>query len=139
MTLSASWLDIRALSSPEFEGRETGTEGAKRAAEYIAQRMEEIGLFPAGDLTPTKERNTFIQSLPISRPHLTDIPRLEILGQDEQVVETLVYRKDFVEKRCQSAAAPPPKVRSSVSPPAPIPAHRGGIPTCSGKRISVTR
>jgi ABC-type dipeptide/oligopeptide/nickel transport system permease subunit len=89
--------DVRALSSPEFEGRETGTMGLKRSAEYIAQRMEESGLFPAGDLTPTKERNTFIQALPISRPHLTGIPRLEILGPDEQVIEALVYREDFVE------------------------------------------
>ena len=89
--------DIRALSAPEFEGRETGTVGAKRAAEYVAQRMEEIGLFPAGDLTPTKGSNSFIQSLPIARPHLTAIPRLEILGQDQQVIEALVYRKDFVE------------------------------------------
>jgi len=89
--------DIRALSSPAFEGRETGTVGVKQAADYIAQRMDEVGLFPAGDLTPTKERNTFIQSLPIPRPHLTGVPRLEILGADEQVMEALVYRKDFAE------------------------------------------
>ncbi|MCK4472750.1 MAG: ABC transporter permease subunit, partial [Anaerolineae bacterium] len=40
--------DIRVLASPEFKGRETGTPGADLAAEYIAGRMEEIGLFPAG-------------------------------------------------------------------------------------------
>ncbi len=36
--------DIRYLASDELEGRETGTEGERLAAAYIARRMEAIGL-----------------------------------------------------------------------------------------------
>jgi len=40
--------DISFLASDELEGRETGTPGALRAAEYLASRFEEIGLAPKG-------------------------------------------------------------------------------------------
>lgn len=90
--------DIVQLASPAFGGRETGTPGAEQAAQYIAARMDEIGLFPGGDRTPTKERNTYIQSLVVERPRLTGIPRLEIGGAEGQPGEPLVYRKDFVER-----------------------------------------
>lgn len=40
--------DIGFLASDELEGRETGTEGAVKAAEYIADRFKEIGLDPKG-------------------------------------------------------------------------------------------
>ena len=83
--------DIRVLASPEFEGRETGTPGAELAAQYIAARMREIGLFPAG------ENDTFLQSAPSPRFHLVEIPRLEILDRQGDVRESLVYRQDFVE------------------------------------------
>jgi ABC-type dipeptide/oligopeptide/nickel transport system permease component len=84
--------DIRVLSSPQFEGRETGTPGAKLAAQYIARRMEDIGLFPAG------ENNTFIQaSTSCSRLHLAQVPRLEILDGQGNVAESLTYRRDFAE------------------------------------------
>ena len=38
--------DIQALTQPEMAGRELGTEGNRLAAEYIARRMKEVGLFP---------------------------------------------------------------------------------------------
>lgn len=41
--------DIEYLASDELEGRETGTEGEQRAAAYIADRFESLGLQPAGD------------------------------------------------------------------------------------------
>jgi hypothetical protein len=34
---------VRTLAAPSFEGRETGTEGEKRAAEYIAARLRDAG------------------------------------------------------------------------------------------------
>lgn len=34
------------LASPEFEGRETGTEGERKAGEYIANHFQELGLPP---------------------------------------------------------------------------------------------
>jgi ABC-type dipeptide/oligopeptide/nickel transport system permease component len=81
--------DITALSSPEFSGRESGTWGAKLAAEYIASRMREIGVQPAG------ENNAYFQSIPADYFHLSQVPRLEIVGSSP--VEALVYQQDFVE------------------------------------------
>ncbi len=36
--------DIRTLASPEFAGRKPGTEGHQKAANYIVQRFESLGL-----------------------------------------------------------------------------------------------
>lgn len=81
--------DITALASSEFQGRESGTSGSTLAAEYIARRMRQVGLQPAGS------NNTYFQSTPAAFFHLTQMPRLEILGEAQ--VEPLVYRQDFVE------------------------------------------
>ncbi|HOQ97190.1 MAG TPA: ABC transporter permease subunit [Anaerolineae bacterium] len=83
--------DIEVLASPEFGGRETGTPGARAAADYIARRMEEVGLFPTGD------DNTFIQSTVQPRYHLVETPLLEILDSSGAVAEQLVHRQDFAE------------------------------------------
>jgi ABC-type dipeptide/oligopeptide/nickel transport system permease component len=81
---------IQVLTSGEFQGRETGTPGAERAAEYIAQQMEDIGLFPAG------QDGGFIQTTPCFLSHLTQTPKLEILDEQGQAVSALTYRQDFV-------------------------------------------
>lgn len=39
--------DIRILSHPDFAGRQTGSEGGRRSAEYVADRFEHLGLMPA--------------------------------------------------------------------------------------------
>ena len=83
--------DIKALGSAQFQGRETGTDGNRLAAEYLAGRMEEVGLFPAG------EGNTYLQALVNPRAHLTETPRLQIMGAEGSTPEELVYREDFVE------------------------------------------
>jgi ABC-type dipeptide/oligopeptide/nickel transport system permease component len=84
--------DIRTLASPEFQGRESGTPGAELTADYIAARMKEIGLFPAG------ENGTYFHAIPAPRAHLADVPRLEILSNiTGEVAGTLAYRQDFVE------------------------------------------
>ncbi len=49
--------DIRALAAPGLEGRLCGGPGERRASSYIAGRMKEIGLRPAGE-------NGYFQSFP---------------------------------------------------------------------------
>jgi hypothetical protein len=48
---SAEWLldQVKILSSPEMEGRASGTPGAERAAAHIAGIFREAGLRPGGD------------------------------------------------------------------------------------------
>jgi ABC-type dipeptide/oligopeptide/nickel transport system permease component len=82
---------INFLSTPELQGRETGTPGAQFTALYIAKQMEAIGLFPAGD------KDSFIQALVKPRLHLTQIPTLEILDAQGQPNSNFTYRKDYVE------------------------------------------
>ena len=41
--------DVTFLADDDLEGREVGTEGEIKAANYIAKRMKEIGLSPKGD------------------------------------------------------------------------------------------
>ena len=42
-------MDVEYLASDELEGRETGQPGARLAADFIVERMKEIGLKPMGD------------------------------------------------------------------------------------------
>lgn len=58
--------DIDYLASDELEGRETGTEGERLAAEYISKRMQTLGLEPMGE-------EDFIQQFefrPKKNPHV---------------------------------------------------------------------
>ncbi|WP_026775784.1 M28 family peptidase [Polaribacter sp. Hel_I_88] len=40
--------DVTFLASDELEGRQTGTEGEKKAATYVSKRFKELGLQPKG-------------------------------------------------------------------------------------------
>jgi len=51
--------DLAALTAPEMEGRASGTPGGDRAARYIADRLDALGLRPGGD------GGTFFQSVVI--------------------------------------------------------------------------
>ena len=42
------WADISALANDAMEGRQTGTPGYQRAADYVVSRLEGLGLKPAG-------------------------------------------------------------------------------------------
>lgn len=42
------WSHVETLASDEMEGREAGTEGYRRAAQYVAGRLAQYGLEPAG-------------------------------------------------------------------------------------------
>ena len=83
--------DIKNLSSPKIQGRETGTPGATMAAIYISYRMSEIGIFPAG------ESHTYLQHLVQPRLHLFEAPTLTILDTSGQPIKELTYKQDFTE------------------------------------------
>jgi len=83
--------DIRVLSDPVLQGRETGTPGADLAAIYIGQRMAQMGLFPAG------EHNSYYQRLIQPRVHLSGLPTLALLGDSGEVARQFAYRQDFAE------------------------------------------
>ena len=58
--------DIQILSHPDFAGRQTGTEGGRRSAEYVADRFDELGLTPAGDQRIGTQQNAWGQTGPVT-------------------------------------------------------------------------
>jgi hypothetical protein len=70
------------LSSDEMEGREVGTEGEKKAADFIVSRFKKIGLAPAGD------NNSYFQSFSRKKnnnPHGEDTGSgVEVSGKNIQ-------------------------------------------------------
>ncbi|RLC79822.1 MAG: hypothetical protein DRI61_07090, partial [Chloroflexi bacterium] len=65
---------IRTLASPEFAGREAGTEGGRKAAAYIAELLTRYHLEPAGD------DGSYFQEFPISCTHLLTTPQFIVAG-----------------------------------------------------------
>ena len=86
---AAQWLShIQYLASDELAGRETGSEGHRRAAQYIASVLKRAGLKPGGTqgyFQPVKFTSRKIveeqSSLSIIRN-----PKGESSGQEEQIV-----------------------------------------------------
>ena len=80
---------VEELVSDEYEGRLSGTEGADKAANWIAQQFRSYGLLPGGN----KENTSYFQPF--------DVPLYEVLpptslsmkhGEDSMMFE---YSKDF--------------------------------------------
>jgi hypothetical protein len=68
--LSEVRADVTYLSSDDLEGRETGTEGEKKAAEYIVGRYKELGLEGIMDIEESFYQ--FFQKTIRSNPHATE-------------------------------------------------------------------
>ena len=79
--------DIDVLASEEFRGRESGKAGATEAAEYISDRMAEIGLMPGVNSTD------YLQETSAVWAHQTGLPEMQVMDGSEP----LVYRQDFTE------------------------------------------
>ena len=79
--------DIEVLASEEFRGRESGYAGATQAAEYISDRMAEIGLMPGVN------SKDYLQEYLAVWAHLTGLPEMQIMDG----TQPLVYRQNFME------------------------------------------
>ena len=75
---TVAWWSITGdLSADDMEGRDTGSAGYDRAAEYVADRFEKAGLEPAG------ENGTWFQTLPLKEVRVeTDGTSFEIVRGD---------------------------------------------------------
>ncbi len=74
---------LTIIASAEMEGRETGTEGQRRAAAYIQSQFKEIGLKPPSSL------NGYIQTYPLNKDTL--IPRSLKIGKTKYE-----FGKDYI-------------------------------------------
>jgi Zn-dependent M28 family amino/carboxypeptidase len=75
------------LSADDFEGRGPGTEGGRRAAQYIADQMKAGGIVPAN-------KGSYFQNVPLVGVKADPNTRLEIKGKGG--AESLKFGDDFV-------------------------------------------
>lgn len=64
------------LTDPEMEGRGTATPGGERAAKYIAEQFQKLGLKPLGD------KDSYLQAIKFNSREITNESVLE-LGQTQ--------------------------------------------------------
>ncbi|HEX7118029.1 MAG TPA: M20/M25/M40 family metallo-hydrolase [Longimicrobiales bacterium] len=64
---------LTTLAGDDFEGRRTGTQGAARAAHFIASKFEEFGLAAVGN-------DRYFQRIPMRRAGAGDQQRIELLS-----------------------------------------------------------
>ena len=76
------WQHVKALADDALEGRQTGSEGYRRAAAYVVSHFEKAGLKPAGS-------NGFLQSVAFSRQRILEDQSRVALVRDgtEDVLE----------------------------------------------------
>lgn len=76
--------DVAFLADDKLEGRQTGTEGEKAAAEYLTKRFKELGLQPKG----TKGYLQAFSFTPKTNPH--DEVEFTSVAEDSSVIGTNV-------------------------------------------------
>jgi len=69
--------DLYVIADDSFRGRETGTAEARRAAAYIARRVQLMGLEPAGD-------SLYLQRVPMVRQTFARTTQLTVTRNDGQ-------------------------------------------------------
>lgn len=100
---------VEQLASPDFAGRQAGTQGGELAAGYIAAEFAALGLEPleaSQTITMTTPLNYF-QSFPISHTHLIEVPELTLLSVDGEVLHDFGYRQEFLERGGSGKAEAP--------------------------------
>src|SRR6478752_8445546 len=75
------------LSADDFEGRGPGTEGGKRAAQYIADQMKAAGIAPAN-------KGSYFQNVPLVGVKADPNTKLEITGKGGS--QSFKFGDDFV-------------------------------------------
>ena len=91
--------DITELSSTRYEGRQAGTLGGRRSAEFVAGRMKELGLLPASSENDEASTSSWFQEASVRAPVLPNTALLNFSTvQDNQRIQTLVPElgKDFL-------------------------------------------
>jgi hypothetical protein len=78
---------VRVLASDAFEGRETGTPGGQRAANYLARVLKDLGVRPAGD------DGGYLQDVGLVRLVRDAPPLLQVRRGEE--VKSMVWGVDY--------------------------------------------
>ncbi|MFN0205202.1 MAG: M28 family peptidase [Planctomycetota bacterium] len=71
---------VKYLASKELAGRDTGDPGCEKAAEYLVQQFEKLGLEPFGDVKDGKR--TFLQHYPLAVGQMDPSSGVTIISAD---------------------------------------------------------
>ena len=91
--------DITELSSGRYEGRQAGTIGGRRSADFVSERMKELGLVPAGEGKNGKAPPSWFQQEAVRIPLLRNTALLEFsILQGQQGTQDIIPEigKDFL-------------------------------------------
>ncbi|WP_422487261.1 M28 family peptidase [Gudongella sp. DL1XJH-153] len=80
---------ISELSSEEYQGRLSGSEGDKKALLYIENYFKEIGVEPAG------VNDTYFQPFTTIIPDIDTDPTFTISSEDGNLIKELIMYKDY--------------------------------------------
>jgi hypothetical protein len=78
------WNHVKILAADDMEGRDTGSEGYKRAARYVVEQFERAGLKPAGE-------NGYFQTVPLKAVRLRKEQSAISLVYGERVTPLGIY------------------------------------------------
>ncbi len=79
------WAHVKILAADNMEGRDTGSDGYKRAARYVVEQFERAGLKPAGE-------NGYYQSVPLRALRLKKEESSIALVNGERVSPLRIYQ-----------------------------------------------
>lgn len=91
--------DVTVLSSPDFAGRQAGTEGGQRSAAFIAERFGVFGLTPAGTIALDSQNELWTQTGPIPVAQIDDAVTVEFssgLGDGQRSVLHPAVGSDYL-------------------------------------------
>ena len=78
ITEEGLFIDLDFLSSDSLKGRDTGSAGERIAAEYLADRYQDLGLIPGGN------EQTFYQNFELMQTTFDNIT-YEVFKEDESI------------------------------------------------------
>lgn len=82
------WAHVKILAADNMEGRDTGSEGYKRAARYVIEQFERAGLKPAGE-------SGYYQSVPLRAVRIRKAESSVVLVSKEEKVTMLRLYHDI--------------------------------------------
>ena len=96
--------DLFAFAADSMHGRQTGTADAERAARFLADRIQKLGLEPAGD-------SMFVQRIPLERNSFAGNSRVTV--ETNGRATALEIGRDLVPIINLGAGVPPPRRHAS--------------------------
>jgi len=97
------WEHVKFLADDRLEGRNTGSEGHRLAAQYAAGQFAQIGLHPAG-------KNGWFQSVPFDTRQIDEAGSSLAIAADGRETRLTLGKEAFINLRSEPAAS----VRASM-------------------------